>query len=113
MSYLSHATSTFIIKIQRSYYRMVWAALAFMDHVPVKNGLPCTFRVMRVSGTIRKAEEEAIRRAKQLILAAKHAAASVDPGILKPLPVTPEETRGQEDDHMLDVEDHSDSDDQG
>lgn len=44
-----------------------------MDHVPVKDGQgkPCIFRVVRVSGTIRKAEEEAIRQAKQLILAAK------------------------------------------
>ena len=42
-----------------------------MDHVPVKDGRPCIFRVVRVSGTIRKAEEEAIRQAKRLILAAK------------------------------------------
>lgn len=42
-----------------------------MDHVPVKDGRPCIFRVVRVSGTIRKAEEEAIRQAKRLVLAAK------------------------------------------
>lgn len=42
-----------------------------MDRVPVKDGRPCIFRVVRVSGTIRKAEEEAIRQAKRLILAAK------------------------------------------
>lgn len=30
------------------------------------------FRVVRVSGTIRKAEEEAIRQARRLILAAKY-----------------------------------------
>lgn len=44
-----------------------------MKHVPTKQGpgLPCIFRVVRVSGTIKKVEEEAIRRAKQLILAAK------------------------------------------
>lgn len=50
---------------------MLWSTLTFMDHVPVKDGRPCIFRVVRVSGTIRKAEEEAIRQAKRLILAAK------------------------------------------
>lgn len=50
---------------------MLWAALTVMDHVPVKDGRSCTFRVVRVSGTIRKAEEEAIRQARALILAAK------------------------------------------
>lgn len=42
-----------------------------MDHVPVRDGHACIFRVVRVSGTIRKVEEEAIRQARQLILAAK------------------------------------------
>ena len=42
-----------------------------MDHVPVHDGRPCLFRVVRVSGTIRKAEEEAIRQARKLILQAK------------------------------------------
>ena len=57
---------------------MLWAALTFMDHVPTRDGdgRPCIFRVVRVSGTIRKAEEEAIRQAKRLILAAKDEANS-------------------------------------
>lgn len=42
-----------------------------MNRVPIKNGRPCIFRVVRVSGTVRKVEEEAVRRAKLLILAAK------------------------------------------
>lgn len=42
-----------------------------MDRLPVKDGRSCIFRVVRVSGTIRKVEEEAIRRAKLLVLAAK------------------------------------------
>lgn len=45
-----------------------------MDHVPAKDGKPCIFRVVRVSGTIRKAEEEAIRQAKKIILTAKEQA---------------------------------------
>jgi ribonuclease P/MRP protein subunit POP5 len=42
-----------------------------MKSVPVKNGKNCVFRVVRVSGTIRKAEEEAIRRAKEMVVKAR------------------------------------------
>lgn len=81
VKYLSLATSTFILRVSRTHYRLVWAALTFMDHVPAKNGRACTFRVMRVSGTIRKIEEDAVRRAKQMMLAAKEAVdASKNPG---------------------------------
>ncbi|KAH6668573.1 Rpp14/Pop5 family protein [Plectosphaerella plurivora] len=75
VKYLSNATSTFILKIKRAHYRLVWAALTSMSVVPVKTGQarPCVFKVVRVSGTIRKAEEEAIRQARQLVLAAKMA----------------------------------------
>jgi ribonuclease P/MRP protein subunit POP5 len=42
-----------------------------MNTVPVKNGRSCVFRVVRVSGTIRKAEEEAIRKAREMIMRAR------------------------------------------
>ncbi|KAH8912247.1 hypothetical protein BR93DRAFT_963436 [Coniochaeta sp. PMI_546] len=71
VKYLSLATSTFILRVSRTHYRLVWAALTSMNELPAKNGKPCTFRVVRVSGTIRKIEEDAIRRAKQIMLAAK------------------------------------------
>ncbi|KAL2141858.1 hypothetical protein VTI28DRAFT_1841 [Corynascus sepedonium] len=71
VKYLSTATSTFILRVSRAHYRLVWAALAFMDRVPIRDGRPCVFRVVRVSGTVRKAEEEAVRRARLLVLAAK------------------------------------------
>ncbi|KAK7432636.1 RNA-binding protein pop5 [Neonectria magnoliae] len=71
VKYLSLATSTFILRCSRAHYQLLWSALTFMDHVPVKDGRPCIFRVVRVSGTIRKAEEEAIRQAKRVILAAR------------------------------------------
>ncbi|KAH6632008.1 Rpp14/Pop5 family-domain-containing protein [Chaetomium tenue] len=71
VKYLSPATSTFILRVSRAHYRLVWAALSFMNRVPVRDGRPCVFRVVRVSGTIRKVEEEAVRRAKLLVLAAK------------------------------------------
>lgn len=72
MKYFSPATSTFILRISREHYRLAWAALSFMDRLPVKNGRPCSFRVVRVSGTIRKIEDEAIRRARLLVMAARH-----------------------------------------
>lgn len=54
---------------------MVWAALTYMTHLPKISKQaalrPCVMQVVRVSGTIRKAEEEAIRRAKEMILKAK------------------------------------------
>lgn len=84
VKYLSTATSTFILRVSRAHYRLVWAALAFMGHVPVfgggassgnssssGGGRPCVFRVVRVSGTVRKVEEEAVRRARLLVLAAR------------------------------------------
>lgn len=45
-----------------------------MNAVPIQDGKKCVFRVVRVSGTIRKAEEEAIRRARELILKAQREA---------------------------------------
>ncbi|KAL2130678.1 hypothetical protein VTI74DRAFT_6091 [Chaetomium olivicolor] len=71
VKYLSPATSTFILRVSRAHYRLVWAALAFMNRVPIRDGRPCIFRVVRVSGTVRKVEQEAVRRAKLLVLAAK------------------------------------------
>ncbi|KAG6007628.1 hypothetical protein E4U21_005709 [Claviceps maximensis] len=71
VKYLSLATSTFILRCHRADYQMLWSALTCMDHIPVKDGHACIFRVVRVSGTIRKVEEEAIRQARQLILAAR------------------------------------------
>lgn len=71
VKYLSPATSTFILRVSRAHYRLAWAALSFMNTIPVKNGKNCVFRVVRVSGTIRKAEEEAIRRAREMITRAQ------------------------------------------
>ncbi|ROT39461.1 hypothetical protein SODALDRAFT_249571, partial [Sodiomyces alkalinus F11] len=73
VKYLSRATSTFILKVKRSHYRLVWAALTTMTHLTLSTGeqRSCAFQVARVSGTIRKAEQEAIRRARQLVLAAQ------------------------------------------
>ncbi|KAM0803075.1 Rpp14/Pop5 family-domain-containing protein [Usnea florida] len=75
IKYLSPATSTAIIRCSRANYRLVWAALSFMTQVgkTARTGRSgsCAIQVVRVSGTIKKVEEEAIRRARDAILRAK------------------------------------------
>ncbi|KAF9893266.1 hypothetical protein FE257_011696 [Aspergillus nanangensis] len=81
VKYLSPATSTAIIRCPRASFRLVWAALTYMGHSPElssgtgqkrSGNVPltrsCVFRVVKVSGTMRKAEEEAIRRARREIV---------------------------------------------
>ncbi|RAO69502.1 uncharacterized protein BHQ10_005514 [Talaromyces amestolkiae] len=78
IKYLSPATSTAIIRCPRAAYRLVWAALTYLNAIPApatgasakKSEMTmrnAVFRVVRVSGTMRKAEEEAIRRARREI----------------------------------------------
>ncbi|KAK1598275.1 Rpp14/Pop5 family protein [Colletotrichum navitas] len=112
VKYLSPATSTFILKVKRAHYRLVWAALTFMKCVPLKTGegKPCIFKVVRVSGTIRKAEEEAVRQARQLVLAAKDSAAATTSGAL---PIFTEPKVQVEDTVMFDASDVSDEDEMG
>ena len=83
MKYVSPATSTFILKVSREHYRILWAALSFMNRVPVDNGKKCVFRVVRVSGTIRKAQEEAVRRAREVILRAQWVGCVRGDGVLE------------------------------
>ncbi|EEP79780.1 predicted protein [Uncinocarpus reesii 1704] len=74
VKYLSPATSTTIIRCPRASYRLVWAALTYISCLPeskdrkpgVKKvqSLDCVFRVVRVSGTMKKVEQEAVRRAR-------------------------------------------------
>ncbi|KAF2230180.1 hypothetical protein EV356DRAFT_454405 [Viridothelium virens] len=63
--YFSPATSTIIIRVARAHYQLVWAALTYTTQLPRPVNQPCVFQVVRVSGTIRKAEEEVIRRARE------------------------------------------------
>ncbi|PGH08101.1 hypothetical protein AJ79_06101 [Helicocarpus griseus UAMH5409] len=76
VKYLSPATSTAIIRCPRASYRLVWGALTYMSSLPISKAPPssaasanmqreCLFRVVRVSGTMRKAEEAAIARARR------------------------------------------------
>ena len=66
--YLSNATSTAIVRCSRDNYRIVWAALTWMTELPMgKKGEEkgCVMRVVRVSGTIRKVEEECMKRGRE------------------------------------------------
>lgn len=122
VKYLSTATSTVIIRCSRAHYRLVWAALSFLNRLPkVTNQYgerPCVFQVVRVSGTIRKAEEEAIRRARATILKAQKDAAEGAGSGLEAMIGPPEgqqqntkEFREHED-AMMDIEDEDDDDDE-
>ncbi|KAI9705516.1 MAG: hypothetical protein M1836_006271 [Candelina mexicana] len=73
VKYLSPATSTAIIRVSRAHYRLVWAAMSFITALPPEKK-PCVIQVVRVSGTIKKAEQEAIRRARASIMSARRAA---------------------------------------
>jgi ribonuclease P/MRP protein subunit POP5 len=52
------------VRVSRDHYRLVWAALTFIREL---GGRECIVTVRRVSGTIKKAEEEIIRRDKNAI----------------------------------------------
>ena len=77
--YFSPATSTAIVRCPRASYRFVWAGLTYVGSLPgARRGAGgsaqnagCVIRVVRVSGTIRKAEEEAVRRARMEIVRVK------------------------------------------
>ncbi|KAF1972124.1 hypothetical protein BU23DRAFT_581109 [Bimuria novae-zelandiae CBS 107.79] len=71
ITYWSPSTSTAIIRCPREHYEMVWATLTLMTKLPHPNNTPIVIKVVRVSGTIRKAEEEVIRRAKGIVKRAK------------------------------------------
>ncbi|KAM3424043.1 hypothetical protein BST61_g11406 [Cercospora zeina] len=71
IKYCSSATSTAIVRVAREHYRLVWAALSFVTKLPKPLDQPCVVQVVRVSGTIKKVEEEAIRRARLVILRAQ------------------------------------------
>jgi ribonuclease P/MRP protein subunit POP5 len=76
--YFSSATSTAILRVQREHYRLLWAALTLLTSIPLGKGkndgkVDCVIRVVRVSGTVRKAEEEAIRRAREMMRRAREA----------------------------------------
>ncbi|KXT07916.1 hypothetical protein AC579_3248 [Pseudocercospora musae] len=104
--YCSSATSTAIIRVARAHYRLVWAALCFVTRLPKPIDQPCVIHVLRVSGTIKKAEEEAIRRARLTILRASKATINGNP-------IAGADATDHEDLQMLDnIIDHDADDDE-
>ncbi|KAL9109174.1 MAG: hypothetical protein Q9227_006099 [Pyrenula ochraceoflavens] len=73
VKYFSNATSTAIVRCPRDGWRMVGAAVAAITEIPGPGrdgggkGKGCVVRVLRVCGTIRKAEEEGVKRARILV----------------------------------------------
>jgi ribonuclease P/MRP protein subunit POP5 len=68
VKYFSPATSTAILRISRDHYRIIWAALTGISHLPKPHhNVQCVMVVLRVSGTIKKAEEHAIQISKDMI----------------------------------------------
>ena len=76
MNYLSPATSTAIVRAPRAHVGLVWAALTFVTRLALppragqgadEGARPVVVRVVHVSGTIRKAEDDVIRQARALI----------------------------------------------
>ncbi|KAK6497634.1 hypothetical protein TWF481_012039 [Arthrobotrys musiformis] len=64
VKYFSPATSTGILRITRDNYRTLWAALTYIRELC---GQPAVIKVVRVSGTIRKAEVAAVKLAEEAI----------------------------------------------
>ncbi|KAK6524513.1 hypothetical protein TWF281_011420 [Arthrobotrys megalospora] len=64
VKYFSPATSTGILRITRDNYRTLWAALTYIREL---FGQPAVIKVIRISGTIRKAELEAVKVAEEAI----------------------------------------------
>lgn len=82
VKYFSNATATFIVRCRREVVRLVWGAVCFVKGLGVlgerapggRRGAgksaaegEIVMRVVRVSGTMRKCQEEAVRRARGLL----------------------------------------------
>ncbi|KAL1798663.1 hypothetical protein ACET3X_002700 [Alternaria dauci] len=71
VNYCSPSTSTAIIRCPRDHYEMVWAAFTYVTRLPKPLDIPVVIRVVQVSGTIKKAEQEVIRRSQHIIKRAR------------------------------------------
>lgn len=64
VKYFSPITSTGIIRVSRDHVRIVWAALSYITQIMNRNAI---IQVVRVSGTIKKCEQAAIKRNKRIL----------------------------------------------
>lgn len=89
---------------------MVWAALTYITRLPKPIDLPVVVRVVRVSGTIRKAEEEVIRRSQHIIKRAKAWEGSGGLPMLQSVEKAVEKERMREDEVLARVDHGAESD---
>ncbi|KAF3912304.1 hypothetical protein AA313_de0204654 [Arthrobotrys entomopaga] len=123
VKYFSPATSTGILSITRENYKILWAALTYIREL---YGQPAVFKIVRVSGTIRKAELEAVKLAEETIRRVKREQKSMTAnqsgrgvaavfgsgkvgGTKKPQIATVEDE--EEDEMIIDIVDSEDDDD--
>lgn len=89
---------------------MVWAALTYTTRLPKPTDVPVVMRVVRVSGTIKKAEEDVIRRSQLIIRRAKAAAAKTP--MLECVEKAADQARKNDTDILAQVDAGSDDDDE-
>jgi ribonuclease P/MRP protein subunit POP5 len=89
---------------------MVWAALTYTTRLPKPADLPVVMRVVRVSGTIKKAEEEVIWRS-QLIIKRARATETKTP-MLESVEKVADEARKSENNILAQVDAGSEDDDE-
>ncbi|KAF1838088.1 hypothetical protein BDW02DRAFT_51220 [Decorospora gaudefroyi] len=110
VNYYSASTSTAIIRCPRDHYEMVWAALTYITRLPIPLDIPVVVRVVRVSGTIKKAEEEVIRRSQQIIKRARAWDAAGDLPMLQSVEKAVDRDRKSEGEVLAAVDEGSESD---
>ncbi|KAH7061998.1 Rpp14/Pop5 family-domain-containing protein [Paraphoma chrysanthemicola] len=111
VNYWSPATSTAIIRCPRDHYEMVWAALTYITRLPNPVDLPVVVRVTRVSGTIKKAEEEVIRRSQHIIRRARTWEGNGELPMMQSVEKAAEKDRKSENEVLARVDDGSEDDD--
>jgi ribonuclease P/MRP protein subunit POP5 len=90
---------------------MVWAALTYITQLPKPIDLPVVIRVVRVSGTIRKAEEHVIQRSQQIIKRAKAYEANGGLPMLQSVVRAADKERNSESEVLARVDAQSDDED--
>lgn len=64
IKYFSNATSTGILRVGRDHFRLAWGALSYISHIGDHR---VVINITRVSGTIKKCEQAAIKKNKHSI----------------------------------------------
>jgi ribonuclease P/MRP protein subunit POP5 len=90
---------------------MVWAALTYITHLPKPLDIPVVIRVVRVSGTIKKAEEEVIRQSQHIIKRARAWDGAGDLPMLQSVEKAVDKERKSESEVLAEIDDGNESED--